>query len=602
MPLRLSVIICTYNPRKDLLDWTLASLAVQTLADANWELIVVDNASDCPLDQSLLRRESGIAKLRVVSEGEPGLTRARCAGIRVSAAPVLVFVDDDNYLAPDYLMEADRIAANEPNLGVWGGIAEPKFEIEPPTWVRPIIPNLGIRNYGTEAISSMSEDWGPWEPIGAGMVCRRHVAEAFVSMARESSLVRTLGRTGKLLLSAEDSVFARCSNRLGLANGYRPALHLIHFIKDHRVSIPYLTGLMRGHGISFTRMRQLLGRPLTPPDRAQVATCLLNAFRFRIRELGDAGYLQWYWDVGSVEEMVPISWPRISIVVPTFNAGATLRRCLVSLQAQHYPNLEVILVDGGSEDDTLAITAEFGSLVSVAISERDRGQADALNKGFARATGDIFGWLCADDELKPGALLVVALCFLNEPACEWIIGGCLRVFPDGSTWVNHPPAAVVQRLGYHNHIDQPASFWQASIHRRAGLIAIDYNFAFDWEWWNRLARAGGMPRVIPDVLSVYHFSDSNKTSLGGTKATRELFRIVRKYGPACGLLAYAYLLLYQVFDLRGCYDRPPAAAARWVGIHALALRILAKWFGEERIYAYNWNYASKQQRGLCWYK
>lgn len=602
MSYRLSVIICTHNPRKDLLAWTLSSLAAQSFPDEQRELLVVDNASAPPLDEAALRSECGIPGLRVIVESEPGLTRARCAGIRATTAPVLVFVDDDNYLAADYLAQADRTATNEPHLGAWGGIAEPKFEIEPPGWVRPILPNLGIRNYGSDPISSTSEDWGPWEPIGAGMVCRRSVAESFVAMAEQSSVIRTLGRTGKQLLSAEDSVFARCSNQLGFANGYRPDLRLQHFIKDQRISIPYLAGLMRGHGISFARMRRHLGRPLESPEPGKAAAQLLETFRFRVREMHDAGYLQWYWDVGALEETAPIAWPKISIVVPTFNAEAALRRCLVSLQAQHYPNLEVILADGDSKDGTLRIASEFGNLVSVVISERDKGQADALNKGFARATGEILGWLCADDELKPGALLVAALCFLDNPATDWVVGACLRVFPDGSTWANHPPATTARRLGYHNHVDQPASFWRARLHRRAGLIATHFHFAFDWEWWNRLARAGGVPLVVPDILAVYHFSDNNKTSVGGTRATRELFRIVRKYGPARGLLAYAYWMLYHVFDLRGCYDRPPVAEPRWMERHARVLRWFVKWFGEEPVYAYNWNYASKQQRGLCWYK
>ena len=172
-----SVIVCTHNPRGAILDWVLMSLDCQSLAKDQFEVIVVDNNSATPLDEKGLRANRKL-RLGVVREPVLGLTRARCTGISQAQADLLVFVDDDNYLLPDYLEQAFAIAGKEPAIGHFGGIAMPLYEQSIVDWQRKFLPSLGIRDNGPEPITSRRNHWGEWEPIGAGMVCRRRFASS----------------------------------------------------------------------------------------------------------------------------------------------------------------------------------------------------------------------------------------------------------------------------------------------------------------------------------------------------------------------------------------------------------------------------------------
>src|SRR5437899_200026 len=124
---------------------------------------------------------------------------------------------------------------------------------------------------------------------------------------------------------------------------------------------------------------------------------------------------------------------RFSLIVPNFNSGLVLHRCLESIRSQHYEALEVIVVDSLSADNSRSVIAKHEHWLSQVIREKDGGQADGLNKGFRRATGEIFGWLCADDELAPVALEHVSAIFKQYPDTEVVLGACERRFPDCSS-------------------------------------------------------------------------------------------------------------------------------------------------------------------------
>jgi glycosyltransferase involved in cell wall biosynthesis len=235
------------------------------------------------------------------------------------------------------------------------------------------------------------------------------------------------------------------------------------------------------------------------------------------------------------------------------------------------------------------------------IRERDSGQADAINKGLARATGDIISWLCADDELAPGALDHVASIFDSDPQAEVVIGACERIFADGSRYTTVVPPDAWLKIGRINVIDQPSVFWRRSLQEKLGPLDTSYRLAFDWDLWCRMARARANLHVTNQVLSRYYFSAENKTSTAGSGHARESFRVIRKHGPLRGWAAYIYRFLYQNFDLHGCYDQPPTCTFVRGGMFVLSLQILRALFGDELIYGYNWHFASCQERGLKWW-
>jgi glycosyltransferase involved in cell wall biosynthesis len=295
--------------------------------------------------------------------------------------------------------------------------------------------------------------------------------------------------------------------------------------------------------------------------------------------------------------------PRFSIVIASRNAEATIERTLQSLAAQAYPNLQIVCIDGASTDGTLSIIKRFGGIVSVLVSEPDRNVADALNKGFQRADGELLGYVNADDALAPEALSRVALLFEQNPDVDVVTGGCHRVFADGSDCITKVRQDFLDVLSLMNPIEQPSTFWRRRVWERAGALDISYFLAFDWEYWNRLQRSGARFLVTDLVLARYYFSDCNLTSTGGERVAKEMFRVTRTYGPYNGFVAYVYLALYRIFDLRGFYDQPFVALPRSRQlVFGLTMKSLYFLLGRKIVNSYNWNFASKQQRGMVWYK
>ena len=298
-----SVVLCTYNPRADYLALALRSVGSQTLPSHLTEFIVVDNNSNPPLDQSRLERIAGIP-VRLVHQPVQGLTHARIAGIKAAKADLLVFVDDDNELSHDYLDQAVKIAGDRVSVGVFGGVTDGVLERPVGRVKQRFLPQLGVRNYGRERIEGPGEYWGKWEPIGAGMVVRQVVARHFVSFVQARTSAGDLGRSGRTLMSGEDSLFSRLAHQIGYLCAYEPDLRLRHYISASRLKLRYLARLSYGHGRSFVLLNRLLGSNLDAKLPSSKVLHLLRNFRFRRKQDGlveAAG--MWFWDLGYLDEL-----------------------------------------------------------------------------------------------------------------------------------------------------------------------------------------------------------------------------------------------------------------------------------------------------------
>jgi glycosyltransferase involved in cell wall biosynthesis len=292
---------------------------------------------------------------------------------------------------------------------------------------------------------------------------------------------------------------------------------------------------------------------------------------------------------------------RFSIVIPNFNSGPLLERAIRSLLAQGFPNLQLILMDACSTDQSRETIEQYRAHFDAVIIEKDRGQADALNKGFRQADGDIFGWLCADDELLPGALAHAAALFAQDPAIGIVTGDCRRIFSDGSTGIVPADDQPWKKIAIQNVIEQPATFWRADLHRRAGELDASLVLAFDWDLWNRLRLCRAVIRPTHELLANYYFSDTNKSGNAGRRHASEAFRIVRRYGPLGGGLAHIFRFLYFQFDLKGCYDNPPTCGLLRSHLFIWTLAFLRTLIGRRLLYLYNWHFASCQERGVKWW-
>jgi glycosyltransferase involved in cell wall biosynthesis len=222
-------------------------------------------------------------------------------------------------------------------------------------------------------------------------------------------------------------------------------------------------------------------------------------------------------------------WPKISIVTPSYNQGQYIEETIRSVLLQGYPNLEYIVFDGGSTDNTLMILNRYQSEINVCISEPDSGQSHALNKGFSLATGEILAWLNSDDLYCPNTMRDVALAF-DSQSTDIVVGGCQIIknysrFPSTTSHHCILPMNQVILLPFEKILDfqgswlkgdfffQPEVFWTKQIWDTVGgRVDQNLHFALDYEFWLRLARANARVLHIPEDLAMFRMHDTQKTS------------------------------------------------------------------------------------------
>lgn len=282
----LDICICTHNPRRDVLHRVLQSIAEQRFerGDVKLSVLIVDNASRPPVSEfDCYPLASAGLRYRVVREQRLGNAFARDRAIAESTAKWVLFVDDDNELAPDYVAVGADVIRNNPQIGCFGGkLLLPNY-LRPKKWVMPLLPYLAIRDYGDSEITRIADHWGPWEPATAGAFVHRSILELYQSRLSTESLTHALGRKGrKSLNSGEDSLLMHGAFKLGLANSYQPRLVLIHHIRPDRLRFGYFLALMRGYGRSHVILDHLCGRVATVSNRGtsipRIAADLLRRF------------------------------------------------------------------------------------------------------------------------------------------------------------------------------------------------------------------------------------------------------------------------------------------------------------------------------------
>jgi len=224
--------------------------------------------------------------------------------------------------------------------------------------------------------------------------------------------------------------------------------------------------------------------------------------------------------------------PRITVVTPSLNQGRYIENAIRSVLEQGYPNLEYIIRDAGSTDESIEVIKRYRRQISHVIIEPDDGPADAINKAFAIATGDILAWLNADDLYLPGTLRAIADAFMAEPQADLIYGEGWYIDEVGE---RIEPCRFVRRkferryLVNKDPILQPAAFWRRSLWVRVGDLDTSLRWVFDWEWFIR-AHEVGQFRYLPRNLACYRVQPKALTRTGGLSRQLEHGRITRRYG------------------------------------------------------------------------
>jgi glycosyltransferase involved in cell wall biosynthesis len=215
-------------------------------------------------------------------------------------------------------------------------------------------------------------------------------------------------------------------------------------------------------------------------------------------------------------------WPRISIVTPSYNQGAFIEETILSVANQGYPNVEHIIIDGGSSDETTSVLYRYSDLITYWVSEPDRGQGNAINKGMARATGVILTWLNSDDRLAPGALAAVALAFHYSKAD--LVAGVAELYMDGDLVRHHLTACSNGPLPLDDLLDlhrcwfpgqffyQPEVMFTRELWERAGSrVDESLTYSMDYELWVRFAEKSARLHVIGRPVAQFRMHKSQKT-------------------------------------------------------------------------------------------
>jgi len=232
--------------------------------------------------------------------------------------------------------------------------------------------------------------------------------------------------------------------------------------------------------------------------------------------------------------------PRISIVTPSYNQARFLESTLKSILDQNYKNLEYIVMDGGSTDGSVEILKKYSDRLTYWESAPDKGQADAIYRGFKRATGEILCWVNSDDLLLPGSLEIVGDWFSKNPKEEWVVGGSILIDSNGSPILSRRRRLIecdlglkvtFKRLLFHNcgGFRQPGTFWKRNAFFACGGFDTGLRFCFDYDLYFKLAKRKSSGR-ISSFLAAFRFHPDSKTSTLNDVCTSENKILWERYG------------------------------------------------------------------------
>ncbi len=261
--------------------------------------------------------------------------------------------------------------------------------------------------------------------------------------------------------------------------------------------------------------------------------------------------------------------PKISIITPSFNQGQFLEETLLSVINQKYPNIEYIVIDGGSKDNSVDIIKKYEKHLSYWVTEKDNGQSEAINKGFKKATGDIVCWINSDDILMPGALKKVATYFEKHSGVDLVNGYTLVMDEESNILFNYfilKPKKWYAKHGVY-YISQPSMFWKRNVFDTIGFLKEDFHASMDKEFLIRVFKNNLKIGHLGKILAAFRVHGTSKTSINGEIWSRDASELINLYGLEYGQNPEIfYKLIYGIEKLiKGLYFKSILFRLRWRG-------------------------------------
>ena len=243
------------------------------------------------------------------------------------------------------------------------------------------------------------------------------------------------------------------------------------------------------------------------------------------------------WPWLDIEELLPketlnnFKYPKITVITPSYNQEQFIEETIRSVLLQNYPNLEYIIIDGGSTDKSIEIIRKYGKYLTYWVSEKDRGQSHAINKGFAKSSGDILCWINSDDLLKPGALEFVARSFANISIPAWLIGSSELVDSMGKLINLRIPENVTLEgvlMWNENWFAQQSTFWTRPMWNAVSQIDESLHYVMDFALWLKMFGVAE-PLLTKELLSSYRYQEDAKCLTQPSKVLEEVQATLWQY-------------------------------------------------------------------------
>ena len=221
-------------------------------------------------------------------------------------------------------------------------------------------------------------------------------------------------------------------------------------------------------------------------------------------------------------------WPRVSIVTPSLNQGQFIEETIRSVLLQGYPNLEYIIMDGGSTDNSIEIIKKYEPWIAYWESKKDKGQAHAINKGFKCASGEIIAWLNSDDIYLPEAIKEAGVYLALHPDVMMVYGDCIYIDENGNELNTYGITDFsLEKMLERNIVPQPSSFLKREILKKIGYLNEKHSYSFDFEWFLKIALDEKIVALKPLILSKFRTHERSKSMTHRIEFNRENIEILK---------------------------------------------------------------------------